>query len=740
MKMEQVKGLGSPKLSNPTIDLLDVGVLILDRKLRVVEWSLWLANASSITSEQAQGKPLPELFPEALRGRLRQAITHALEAQLSSTLSSAINRHVLPLTKTVGVSMQQVRIAQSITVKPIAYNGNNYCLICISDVTDTVKREGVLRNKSNQLQKLADALEISEQKTRCIIESSLDSVLTFDSDGTILSMNPAARALFWQDSSVTDDTSIYEFLPDLRDATEASGFDRLAIDGLGSWPKINANRRCGEPILVEYSINRIEAESETFYTAVVHDLTERQAVEKKLKRLAQFDSLTNLANRSLFADVLTETVADAKNKGSVSALLLLDLDRFKSINDSLGHQAGDELLRQVSARLTGCVRDNDLVARLGGDEFAIVLADVCGDRDGKSSNNGVAAAQDIVTRAAERVIKVFRNPFNLQSREVHASASVGIAMCDNMVASAESLTKSADVAMYTAKGKGRNNYQFYTTNLDRLAEVKLSLENSLHQALRNRELTLHYQPQINRLSGEICGVEALLRWRHPTRGDISPTVFVPLLEEAGLILQVGEWIMSEAFQQRRLWADSGLLERSATMAINVSARQFNNRLVDCVANSIHEAGIDPAMVEIELTESTLMENTEETNAVLAGLHDLGVGISIDDFGTGYSSLSYLKNFPFSSLKVDKSFVIDIDNNKSSSSIAEAVIGLAHTMGLKVIAEGVETPLALRVLNRYQCDVFQGFYFARPMCADDFEEYARNRDLKSARSPSRAVLG
>jgi len=734
------------RLSDQAFELLDIGVIIVDQQLRVVEWNQWLSNNTSTSQAEAQGQLLDDLFPGVVRGRLRQAIAHALEAQLSSTLSSAINRFVFPLSKFDGSSMQQIPVAQSLLIKPIVTEGECYCLISIHDVTETVKREGILRKKSNQLQQLARAYEVSEQRTRCIIESSLDSVITFSPVGVVRSMNPAARALFGivRDLGVEDDKtvaktdallSIFDLLPTLSADQAHCDFDELIVDGSAGWPKLQAYRSVGDDIPVEYSISRFDDPEEVLYTAVLHDLTERHAVEAKLKRLAQYDALTGLANRSLYAEVLANTLMRAHCHGEVSGLLLLDLDRFKAINDTMGHEAGDQLLAQVSARLAGCFRDDDLVARLGGDEFAIVLNCVGGDRDGEQPYSmSLEAGQAFVGRAAERVVELFSDPFHLQGHEVFASASVGAAMCQADTESVARLSKCADIALYAAKDQGRNNFQFYSKYLDKVSEVKLSLESSLHHALKNRELVLHYQPQISRLTGQVCGIEALLRWCHPNKGDISPEVFVPLLEETGLILQVGEWILVEACQQRRQWQESGLLADTCPVAINVSARQFNGSLVASVARALSDAEIDPALLEIELTESTLMERTEETAALLHDLNEMGVAISIDDFGTGYSSLSYLKDFPVSSLKVDKSFVIDIGENDNSSSIAEAVIALAHTMGLKVIAEGVETQQALDVLSDFGCDVFQGFLFSRALAVEDFERFVQQRDWRPVVAP------
>jgi len=720
------------RLSTAAFDLLNVGVLIIDQQCCVVEWNEWLSKRSAVSAAAAKGQRLDEIFPDVVRGRLGQAITHALDAQLSSTLSSAINRFVFPLTKFDGSSLQQVPIAQSLLIKPIVEAADSYCMICIHDVTETVKREGILREKSNQLQKLAKDYEVSEQRSRGIIESSLDSVLTFTLEGLVQSLNPAARGMFGIADEREAVLSIFDLLPELSVKKDIGVLEGLVIDVSNGWPKLMARRIDGVEIPVEYSVRYVD---DLFYTMVLHDLTEREAVEKRLKRLAQYDGLTGLANRRLFTEVLATTVMRARQHGELSALMLLDLDRFKSINDSMGHEAGDELLSQVSSRLEGCFRDDDLVARLGGDEFAIVLNSVGGSRGAQPTDSvSMDVGVGFVTRAAERVVGVFSEPFNLQGREVFSSASIGIAMCSTDTESEARLTKCADVALYAAKDQGRNNYQFYTENLDKACEIKLGLENNLHHALKNRELMLSYQPQISRATGEICGVEALLRWRHPSKGNISPEVFVPLLEATGLIQQVGEWVLSEACMQRKRWQASKLLSDSCPMAVNISGKQFNGALLDAVRKAMGDAGIEPCMLEVELTESTLMEKTQETNALLNELSGMGVAISIDDFGTGYSSLSYLKDFPVSSLKVDKSFVIDIIDNDSSSSIAEAVIALAHTMGLKVVAEGVETQQALDVLSRFECDVFQGFLFSKALNVEDFECFARQQHWQSLMPP------
>ena len=433
------------------------------------------------------------------------------------------------------------------------------------------------------------------------------------------------------------------------------------------------------------------------------DITQRKEAEQKLVHLAHYDALTGLPNRTLFYDRLKQALAHARRNHWMVAVIFLDLDRFKNVNDTLGHVVGDELLNQVSARLLGCVRAGDTVGRLGGDEFAIVLSSIAGQRD--------------ASIVGQKIMAALAEPFTLSASEMFVSASVGITLYPTDSADQDTLIRNADTAMYRAKALGRNSCQFYTPEMNARALEKLSLETSLRRALERKEFLLYYQPKASLTSGEVTGVEALLRWRHPEFGLVSPAEFIPMLEETGLILPAGEWVIRAACEQARSWREAGI--RPVPIAVNLSARQFQARdLAETVRRILEEYGIEGGALEFEITESSLVDNTDEAVRTLDALGALGIRIAIDDFGTGYSSLNYLKRFPLDALKVDSSFVHDVIADLDNAAITRAIITMAHYLDLSVIAEGVETQQQLSFLHANGCDEIQGFYFSRPLAVDD----------------------
>jgi len=431
---------------------------------------------------------------------------------------------------------------------------------------------------------------------------------------------------------------------------------------------------------------------------------ERQDAKNRLTHLAQYDSLTSLPNRRHLSLSLEQAIARAAEHGHRAAVMFIDLDRFKNVNDMLGHGVGDQLLVQAARRLQACAREGDLVARLGGDEFALVLAQL------DEGDGGPA-------EVAERVVESLAQPFYLEGQPLFVSASVGIAGYPQDGASADLLLKSADTAMYGAKNSGRNNYQFYAADMHASAAQRLQTEGQLRQALERGEFLLHYQPKLDLASGAISGFEALLRWNHPQRGLVPPLEFVTILEDTGLILPVGEWVIEEVCRQLKAWEAAGM--RVAPVAINLSARQLQqDGLVGAIERIVGASGVAPTLLEFELTESMLMTDPEAAVGILSRIKDMGMQLSVDDFGTGYSSLAYLKRFPLDALKIDRTFVRDLPHDSDDAAITKAVIRLAHSLSLKVVAEGVETAEQLRELERYDCDQIQGYYVSRPVPSAD----------------------
>jgi diguanylate cyclase (GGDEF)-like protein/PAS domain S-box-containing protein len=440
---------------------------------------------------------------------------------------------------------------------------------------------------------------------------------------------------------------------------------------------------------------------------VFHDVSAARAMTLKLSYLAQHDSLTDLPNRVLLNDRLAEAIALSSRHRRKLAVLFLDLDRFKHINDSLGHVVGDQLLQSVARRLSSCVRGSDTVSRQGGDEFVILLWEV---------RHALDAA---VT--ADNILKALQKPHLIDDHELHITGSVGIVTYPDDGADAESLLKNADFAMYHAKEKGRGNYQFFKPEMNVSALERRSLENDLHHAIERHEMFLHYQPKINLRTGEIVGVEALLRWRHPGRGIVLPGQFVPIAEECGLIVPIGQWVLREACLQARAWQVAGL--PATCIAVNISSVEL--RVPDFaggVRAILTETGLEPQYLELELTETFLMQDSSSTADVLKELKDIGVFLALDDFGTGYSSLSYLKRFPIDVLKIDRSFMRDLSTDSDDAGIVTAVIGMGKNLRMRVVAEGVETAEQLEFLQDHNCPQGQGLYFCRPVPALEFGQF------------------
>jgi diguanylate cyclase (GGDEF)-like protein/PAS domain S-box-containing protein len=439
---------------------------------------------------------------------------------------------------------------------------------------------------------------------------------------------------------------------------------------------------------------------------LVRDITARKTAEQQVEYQAYHDALTGLANRRLFQEHLSLALALAQRRGALVAVLFLDLDHFKVVNDSLGHTIGDELLRQVARRLKDCVREGDTVARVGGDEFTIVIQEL-------SSREAAGAV-------AAKVLRAIAEPMELSGHRLYVTTSIGITLFPEDGDDAETLLKNADTAMYQAKAQGRNTYQMATRELSRSTQDRMVVESGLHGALENGELQLLYQPQIDVESMAIVGMEALLRWNHPERGVILPEQFICVAEQRGLILRIGEWVLREACMEARRLQQRG--HPFLRMAVNISPRQFRDAaLLSIVRSAIEQSGIDPHTLELEITETVAMEDVELTMSTLAQFRSSGVTIAIDDFGTGHSSLSYLKRFPIDALKIDKSFVDDLPDKFEDAAIVSSVISLANGLGLRVIAEGVERREQLEFLRENGCREVQGYYFSYPVAPAELDK-------------------
>jgi diguanylate cyclase (GGDEF)-like protein/PAS domain S-box-containing protein len=564
------------------------------------------------------------------------------------------------------------------------------------DVTETRRTEEALRD--------------SEKRYRTLFERNLAGVYRTTLDGRVLDCNDAFARIFGysaREEVVGRPAGDFYPSPEAHEAT----MGRLRERQLLANHEECLRRRDGSLVWILENGHIIEGVDGApgMIEGTIIDITDRKRAEEQVKHLAFHDALTGLPNRLLFQDRLNMAVLSAHRSGQRIAVLFLDLDRFKVINDSLGHSVGDELLRQVSARLGTSVREGDTVARLGGDEFTVLAAGIGGDDDSPT--------------IGRKILSAIRLPFFIDGQELFITTSVGIAVYPTDGEDAEALVRNADTAMYRAKEQGRDNCQLYTPGMNSKALERLSLENRLRQAIHNEELILQYQPLIDLESGQIRGAEALVRWEHPELGLLPPGEFISLAEVSGLIVPIGEWVLRTACRQAREWHALGFPHLS--IAVNLSARQFQQAdLVDHVREALLLADLPAGSLDLEITESNAMQNAELSISTLWDLKNLGVRLSMDDFGTGYSSLNYLKRFPIDRIKIDQSFVRDVTSDPDDAAIAAAMIALAHSLQLTVVAEGVETESQLAFIREQQCDEMQGFLFSPPVPAERFEELLR----------------
>jgi diguanylate cyclase (GGDEF)-like protein/PAS domain S-box-containing protein len=539
------------------------------------------------------------------------------------------------------------------------------------------------------------ALRESELRYRLLFEQNAAGVCVSEVSGAIVDCNLTFAAMLGYARSELiglEAGALY--------ARPAQRTDLLSV--LGDSPTLNSvelelRKKDGQSI---WGLMNLTMVGDRIHTTVV-DISDRKRAEEQIEFHAYHDVLTHLPNRKLFTDRLTQSISRARRSAKPLAVMFVDLDHFKSINDTLGHEAGDELLLEMAIRLRDNVREDDTVARLGGDEFTIILAELRQPED--------------AVNVAEKIIKAVEQPLSIAGTSIEVSASIGIALYPDDGSDAESLLRNADSAMYRAKEAGRNTYQLCTDDMKRRAVERLSLETRLRRAITDGQLVLHYQPQVSLTSGMVIGVEALVRWNDPERGLVHPSAFIPMAEESRLILPLGEWVLLTACTQMRTWLDAGI--ELPLMAVNLSLRQFQQYdIVQSVRRVLTETGLDAGALELEITETAAMQNAETTVEVLQALRELGVSIAIDDFGTGYSSLNYLKRFPITAVKIDRAFIRDLATSEGDAAIVSAVVGIARALKLRVIAEGVETEDQLSFLRRRKCDAAQGYLFSRPVSA------------------------
>ncbi|MBN2645449.1 MAG: EAL domain-containing protein [Desulfuromonadaceae bacterium] len=560
-----------------------------------------------------------------------------------------------------------------------------------------------------QRKKTEDALREREEQFRTIFESSVAGIAMLAPDGRFLQANPAfCNFLGYSEQElkqlkITDVTHPDDIEDTLlrRNIARANRSHSIVCEK-------RYLKKDGEVFWAQLSSTWFFDENGTpLYTVpVIQDITARKEAEERIRELAYYDVLTRLPNRSLFNDRLEQSLALARRHDRQMALMFLDLDRFKGVNDTLGHVMGDKLLQIAAQRLSDSLRENDTVARLGGDEFVVILSDY--------------RTPDNLPHIAHKILHALAQPIDLGVRDVYVTTSIGVALYPNDGTDGVELLRNADLAMYAAKEGGGNTFRFYCSEMNARAVSRMDLESNLRRAISEEEFFLEYQPQIDLVSNRMAGLEALLRWQHPQLGVIAPNHFIPLAEETNLIIPIGEWVMRQVFEQASRWHQShSTMMDEIRVAINVSGRQFDQPdFVDLVRRLLSETGVQPQWFEFEITENVLMKDVQRTVSTLEQLRALGIHIAIDDFGTGYSSLSCLKNLPLNRLKIDKSFIADIQDNPNDRAIVSATIAMAKRLDLEVTAEGVETEGQYGFVHKRDCDEVQGFYFCKPLPADE----------------------
>jgi diguanylate cyclase (GGDEF)-like protein/PAS domain S-box-containing protein len=545
-----------------------------------------------------------------------------------------------------------------------------------------------------------EALRASESRFRAVFEDAIDAIFVMDGKGGFVDVNPAACHLAARSREELTAMNILELVP----PTRMGDIDQLmrifqeqgAVKG-----EFQVMRPAGEVIDVEFTSKANFLPG--YHLAVFSDVTEQKVLREQLSHQAFHDALTDLPNRTLFMDRLTQALARSTRHQSRLAVIFLDLDDFKVINDSLGHRAGDALLVQVGKRLQNCVRLGDSVARLGGDEFTVLLEDI---------------EMQEATDTAERIAAQLSAPFYVEGCEVFVTSSTGIAISTAGQDGPDDLLRNADVAMYEAKNKGKNRYTIFDPSMNARAWERLQMEIDLRRALERNELTLYYQLVVDLASGTVRELEALVRWMHPQRGIVSPADFIPIAEETGLILPIGQWVLEQACRQVKQWQNALPPDQSLRISVNLSPKQFKHSgLADDIVRALHQTGLDPHSLKLEITETAAMEDAEATIATLHRLKSLGIQLAIDDFGTGYSALSYLKRFPVDTLKLDSSFVEGLGRDAENTAIVRAILAFAKALNLTVTAEGIETPEQLAHLLALECDCGQGYHFGRPVSAE-----------------------
>lgn len=684
----------------------------LDSTGVITDWNAQAEATFGWTRSEAIGQQFSELvIPE------RNRDTQPERDFLPPRQGPVLNRRI----EILALHRRSEEFPIELAISTIQWNKRRLFALFIRDVREQ-------KQAQEQLARKAEELRLAQEKYQAIFEGAVIGIFQITLEGRPISINRALAQMYGYDSPeeflsevsnvgqqlFVDPTRIFELRRELEQTNVVQGIELEVYrrDRTKKW--VVANIRAAKDtsgVIV-------------LYEGTIEDITERKVAEERVQFLAYYDALTCLPNRSLLQDRIHTALAAARRRKEKVAILFLDLDRFKIINDSLGHSTGDLLLQEVATRLKVWAREQDTVARVGGDEFVVLLTNV-----GQHADPGVAA---------QRIVSALIPEYSIRGHALSISTSIGISIFPQHGTDGETLIKNADAAMYSAKQKGPNNIQFFSEDLNSQMVERLTLESGLRLALDRQEFALVYQPQMEIATGAVIGLEALIRWRHPTLGLVPSDKFIRIAENSGLIVPIGEWVLRTACSQVRRWKDEGL--PAVRIAVNVSAVQFRqDGFPDLIRNVLRETGLSPEYLELELTESLLLTNADVVFSVLQALNRMGLSLSIDDFGTGYSSLSYLKQFRVNKLKIDRTFIRDIAVDSDDAAITTAIISMAKSLNLKVIAEGVETEEQMSFLRLHHCDEIQGYYFSKPLSAEDAREKLRSHRSNAIVTPEPADL-
>jgi len=664
----------------------------VDLKGRITFFNNALCRQLGYDKEELRGMNPQQYTDHDTQKRMFDAFIQLYKTGVSI---KAIEETIIRKDGTVGVSELSVSLMRDSAGKPMGFAGIS------RDVSERKQMEETIRQ--------------SEERYRTIIEEMEEWYFETDLIGNITFCNDIFANILGYSQKELSNLNLLKFLKKDDSDSVYRLFKQVYNSGNPSknfpyeFIRPNSNR-----ISAEFSVfpKRDKDAKIIGYRGVGHDITERKHAEERIQYLATHDILTGLPNRLMFSQLLNHTILSSKRYQRQFAILFIDLDRFKIINDTLGHEAGDKLLQEISLRLMQTLRAVDVVARLGGDEFVILIEEISDLHQ--------------VEIVADKILSVVIKPVTLMNEECRVTASIGISVFPKDAKDEQSLMKNADLAMYLAKEEGKNNYQFYTPDIHSRSLELLSIETNLRSALERNELTLQYQAKVDFKTNTINGVEALLRWDSPVLGSVTPTQFIPVAEESGLIVPIGRWVLKTACAQNAAWHHAGL--PPVRVAVNLSLRQLSDEfLIDDIKNALNDSGMDPELLELEITESMVMHNPIRMIAVLKDIKKLGVRIAIDDFGTGYSSLAQIKNFPVDTLKVDRSFIRNITKDAEDDAITDAIISMGKTLNLTVVAEGVETVEQMNFLRDHSCDEMQGFYFSKPVLPEEFADLLRKHD-------------